>query len=115
MHMSQRDLPKRLDRYNARIDFQRVALTEADCLRLGNGPSFSVKTKRNDKNYGWFRENYGDRCWELDAMDPADLRFAVDFAICGLIDWNIWHRDDRAEKAETESIERVISDWPGPR
>jgi len=112
MRMSERDIPTRLDRYGGVIDFRRIALTKEHCRQLGTRPSFSVETKRRDSNYAWFKEHYGSRCWELDAMNPADLRAVVEQAIRECIDWDIWAQDDRVEAAELVSIEKVISTWP---
>jgi hypothetical protein len=72
MHMSEVDLPGRVGKYGGAVDITRIALTSADCTDAL--PSFSVETKRRDPRYSWFKRNYGDRCWELDAMNPNDLR-----------------------------------------
>jgi len=37
-------------------------------------PSFPAADKQKDMRYKWFVSRYGNRCWELDAMDPRDLR-----------------------------------------
>jgi hypothetical protein len=37
-------------------------------------PSFPASSKRKDPRYSWFVEHHGTRCWEIDAMDPRDLR-----------------------------------------
>ena len=55
-------------------------------------PSFPATDKRKDPRYKWFRSNYGDRCWELDAMDPNDLRDCVEKAIVELIEPVAWQR-----------------------
>ena len=44
-------------------------------------PSFPASDKRKDPRYKWFLANYGQECWELDAMDPNDLRDCVEAAI----------------------------------
>ena len=33
-------------------------------------PSFSASDKKKDPRYKWFVQNFGNRCWELDALDP---------------------------------------------
>ena len=48
-------------------------------------PSFPAADKKKDPRHDWFVENYGKRCWELDAMDPNDLRDCVEQAIIELI------------------------------
>jgi hypothetical protein len=70
LHMSEVDLPERLDRYGADADIERIALTETDVADPAL-PSFPAADKVNDPRYRWFVQNYGDRCWELDAMSPS--------------------------------------------
>ncbi len=74
LYMSEVDLPTRLARYGGRWQLKRIALVKADTRRL---PHFDVATKTDDPRYRWFVERYGRRCWELDAMDPNDLRDRV--------------------------------------
>jgi hypothetical protein len=70
MFMSEVDLPERFLKYGGdHIELKRIALT-SDQVR--NLPSFPAK--RKDPRYRWFIENYGRTCWELDALDPNDLR-----------------------------------------
>ena len=71
MYMSEVDLPKRIEKYDGVANVTRVALTREDCDGL---PSFDAETKIGDPRHAWFKENYGNTCWELDAMDPNDLR-----------------------------------------
>ena len=55
-------------------------------------PSFPAADKRKDPRYRWFVKNFGHRCWELDAMDPRDLRERVTEEIKELIDAEAWER-----------------------
>jgi hypothetical protein len=68
MFMSEQDLPARFAKYNGNhVKLRRIALTRE---QLNGLPSFPATDKRKDPRYEWFRNNYGDDCWELDAMDP---------------------------------------------
>ena len=87
MHISEIDLPDRLDRYGGEIEIVRIALLTDDAEHL---PGFSVEEKRKDPRYGWFVANHGRRCWELDAMSPVDLRARVKTEICSYIDEEAW-------------------------
>ena len=76
MFMSEEDLPNRLASYGGHhVTVRRIALTPEHLSGLS---SFPATDKRKDPRYKWFRSNYGDRCWELDAMDPNDLRDCVE-------------------------------------
>ena len=93
MFMSEEDLPNRFDKYDGdHIRVRRIALTQYQASDL---PSFPVTDKRKDPRYRWFVENHGDQCWELDAMDPNDLREIVTEAIQEQIEPDAWERCDR--------------------
>ena len=76
-------------------------------------PSFPASDKKKDPRYSWFVANYGNRCWELDAMDPNDLRACVQGQIEAQIEWEAWDRCETINKAELESLKTVIAKWGG--
>ena len=111
MYMSQADLPTRISDYGGHhITLTRVALTREHVRGL---PSFPATDKRKDPRYKWFRSNYGDRCWELDAMDPNDLRVCVERAIVALIEPVAWQRCEIINQAERESLQTILQKWGG--
>lgn len=107
MHMSEADLPGRLRRYGGRVTLRRIALTAEDIADPAL-PLFPAKS--TDSRYRWFVERYGTRCWELDTMNPNDLRARVEAHIRASIDWEAWERCRLAEKAEKDSINRVVGE-----
>ncbi len=87
----------RLNKYGGdHVELSRIALTRKQVRDL---PSFPAEDKKKDPRYDWFVANYGDLCWELDAMDPNDLRDCVEEAIKELIDPVAWERSERVNKA----------------
>jgi hypothetical protein len=107
--MSENDLPSRIGEYGGNhVTLIRVALTRHQTLQL---PSFPATDKRKDPRYKWFCANYGDRCWELDAMDPNDLRDCVEAAIDNLIEREAWERCENVNRAEQESMKTVLEGW----
>jgi hypothetical protein len=109
LFMSEEDLPARLAEYNGHhIDVRRIALTREHVNGL---PSFPATDKRKDPRYPWFVKNYGKRCWELDAMDPNDLRDCVEREIEKLIEPVAWQRCEVINKAEQESLKTIIAKW----
>lgn len=109
MCMSEHDLPKRIKEYNGdHITLKRIALTAE---QTGPLPSFSVETKSRDTRYKWFKQTFGDRCWELDAMDPRQLRSLVETEINALIDRDLWDRQEAKEAREKKSIETLLRWW----
>ena len=109
LHMSAVDLPRRLSEYGAVVMLSRIALTDSDANR--GLPQFAVEEKCSDPRYRWFRENYGERCFELDALDPNELRQRVESHIAAQIDFDVWNRCKSIEAAEHESLIRVIGSW----
>jgi hypothetical protein len=109
LHMSEVDMPARLQRYGGRIDLVRVALTADDAtLQL---PSFPASDKTKDARYKWFVQRYGQTCWELDALNPVMLRGRVSAAIEQYINWEAWLRCDEVEAAEQRSLEKILGTW----
>ena len=110
MFMSEVDLPERLAKYNGdHVQVKRIALTQAH----HSLPWFPASDKKGDTRYPWFVRNYGDRCWELDALDPNDLRALVRKAIRRKIEPIAWKRCAVVEKAERESLRHVLDSWKG--
>ena len=109
MNMSEHDLPKRLEEYNGdHVTVRRIALTREQVAGL---PSFPATDKKKDTRYSWFVRNYGARCWEIDAMDPRDLRDCVKDAIEAEIEPEAWERCDRVNRAEQQSLKTIIAKW----
>src|SRR5262249_14987932 len=115
MNMSEVDLPKRFSKYDGdHVTLKRIALTRE---QVGTLPSFPASDKGpkngkgGDPRYRWFVRNYGKRCWELDAMDPNDLRNCVKREIKKLIEPVAWKRCEVVNRAERESLRTVLDNW----
>ena len=112
LFMSEADLPSRLSKYDGdHVELRRIALSRDQVRGL---PSFPVTDKRKDPRYEWFRSRYGDRCWELDAMDPNDLRAIVQSEIVALIEPTAWERCDLVNKVEQDSLRDILDKWVAP-
>ena len=111
MHMSQIDLPSRFSKYDGdHVTLTRIALTRE---QLDGLLSFPAADKLKDPRYKWFVKNYGKRCWELDAMDPNDLRSCVRREIKRLIEPVAWKRCEDVNRAEQESLRTILKNWRG--
>jgi hypothetical protein len=112
MFMSEEDLPARFERYDGdHVTVRRIALMPEHVVDL---PSFPASEKTKDTRYNWFVSRYGARCWELDAMDPNNLRHCVEAAIMGLIEPEAWERCMHINKAEQESLRHILDKWKTP-
>jgi hypothetical protein len=112
MFMSEEDLPNRLAEYGGdHVELRRIALLRDHVTDL---PSFPAADKKKDPRHKWFVANHGQRCWELDAMDPNDLRDCVETAIMALIEPVAWKRCEVVNKAEQESLKTILGKWGAP-
>jgi hypothetical protein len=123
MCMSEVDLPERLARYgaiNAReLDepdgegmfvLDRVALTRTQ-IADHQLPGFNAGTKTGDSRYDWYVRHYGYACHELDALDPNDLRAAVEAAILDHLDADAWANAERINELEKDSLFAFRRSW----
>ena len=101
LHMSVKDLPRRLLEYGGNVRILRLALTAMD-VDMPELPSFEAASKRGDPRYRWYVDHYGSRCWELDALSPVLLRNRVSQAIHDRLDLRAW------AQAEARSEERRV-------
>jgi hypothetical protein len=109
MHMSDVDLPSRLEKYDGgHVEIRRIALLLPQTRGL---PSFPASDKVDDPRYKWFVKNYGKKCWELDAMNPNDLRDCVEREILKLIEPVAWKRCEVVNRAEKESLSTILKGW----
>jgi hypothetical protein len=109
MFMSEEDLPKRLDNYDGHhVKLRRIALTQKQTSGL---ESFPATDKKDDTRYPWFIRNYGEKCWELAAMDPRVLRNCVEREIRKLIEPKAWALCEAVNEAELDSLKSVIGNW----
>jgi hypothetical protein len=101
-----------LEKYGGdHVQLKRIALVGD----LGSLPSFPASDKKKDPRYKWFVERYGNKCWELDAVDPNDLRDRVTEEIVALIEPKAWKRCDKINRAEQESLRTILDKWRGGR
>jgi hypothetical protein len=111
-HMSDVDLPENRFLWEGiEVEIRRLALDPTDPAQRAL-PAFPAADKQTDTRYTWFREVHGDTCWEVDAMNPNNLRTLVQRAIEGYIDWDAWFRCEQVEQAEQRSLREILSQWP---
>jgi len=109
LHMSELDLPARIGRYGGAVHIERIALLEEDVS--GDLPSFDAATKTGDPRHRWFVDNYGERCWELDAMSPVLLRQRTKAFIFCALDRDAWAHAVAIEAVEVASMKAFSKSW----
>ena len=66
-----RDIVDRLETFGTKVEFHRVALNMDQVEQYGLPPNFA---KEEDPRFKDYKAKYGEKCWELDALDPVTLR-----------------------------------------
>lgn len=106
--MSDIDIPGRLARYGGRATIIRLALDDRDIQADSTLPWFPVADKASDSRYKWFVKQHGQRCWEVDALPPPDLRDRLDAAIESTLDVDAWNHAVFIEQQETDSMKNIM-------
>ena len=107
MQMSEVDIPKRFYGYGGCGDIRRIAITQDDF----HCQSFSVYEKTTDTRFEWFLKRFGDECWELDAMNPNDLRERTEEQIRACLDLLKWEKAKEIEAVEVASMREFHDEW----
>ena len=113
LHMSELDLPDRLQRYGGNVELVRVAIARQDTNSKAGVPHFSAHDKERDPRYWWFLNHYGERCHELDALNPVILRSRIENEIKMRLDLDAWNHAIQIEAAEIDSMNHLMKHWPG--
>lgn len=94
--------------HHARRPFtwQRLGVLESDFEAFNLLP---LEVKRTDSRAKRFLAECGDRCAELDALPPTELRRRVETAILSHVDQAAWERVQLVENAEREALATVLN------
>ena len=109
-HMSDVDIPERLTRYGGEAELVRLAVTPEQIAAHALA-TFAAHDKAKDARYRWFLDTHGERCCELDALDPNILRDLLTHAITARIDRERWERAQLVERVEAVNIHEFLTTW----
>ena len=94
------------------FSWKRIGIVDTDF----NNPEilgFSIKGDHNSKawktRYGAYLDKYGDRCVEIDALEPRVIRERMRDVIESHIDQEEWQRWKLSEKAQKESLQTYMA------
>jgi len=106
----ERDLKEKLNRYSGgvRFEWERIAICEEDFDREN---LIALPIKKSDNRAKEFLRKHGERCAELDALPPNELRRRVRLCIEENINPEQWERLQLIERNEQEAIASVIGNW----
>jgi hypothetical protein len=104
-----RDLRDRLSLYVRQgVNVQRVALNMDQVEAFQPPPN---PAKESDKRFDAYRREYGDQCWELDALPPKELARLTREAIEEHIDWRQWAESTTAIEQSKASLRKLVGAW----
>ena len=107
-----RDLQTRFNNYGSdysfEVELKRVALNFAQVEEYSLLPA---PTKITDSRAAAYIDQYGDDCWELDAIEPNVLVELVQAAVENEItDWDAWDEIKDRDKRQRGEIQETIED-----
>jgi hypothetical protein len=73
-------------------------------------PNFA---KESDKRFEAYRRQYGDQCWELDALPPEELARLTRASIEEHIDGPQWRDSTAAIEEKQASLRKLVGAWEG--
>lgn len=106
-----RDITERLEMFAGEpIDVVRAALNKKQIERFRPPPN---PAKQTDSRFAGYRETYGDKSWELDALDPKQLDAIVTAEIEARKDWARWNSSILREEAGRQELAAVRDRFHG--
>jgi hypothetical protein len=106
-----RDIQDRLSLFTGNVEdgvqVKRIALTMDQVNELNPPPNPAKLT--DARSTGYIRE-YGDKSWELDAIEPRQLVELVKGEIENYIDYDAWKKVEEQEEKDKKSIMALAKD-----
>jgi hypothetical protein len=92
-----RDIRDRLKMFGSVVTLHRIALNMDQIRELNPPPNFA---KLTDSRCASYLEEYGDKSWELDALEPAYMSDLVETWILKFRDEEVWNEMIQREEYE---------------
>lgn len=97
------DIQSRLSRYGSHAKVKRIALTYTQVRQFGLEP---MPTKISDSRWKEYSLQYGNQCWELDALPPNELQNIIRDAIKAHIDVSRWNKTFKEIEKERLALQK---------
>jgi len=91
------------------IHVDRIALNMDQVLEYSPPPA---PAKVKDLRYEGYVKNYGDECWELDALHPSIINTMITERLDDIVDAEAWKKDDERRTEERKNLEACYKLWP---
>jgi hypothetical protein len=104
-----RDIRARLELYTREsVEVRRLGLNRDQVRRYRLPPNFA---KEADTRYDAYVREFGEECWELDALRPDVLNALVRTELETLVDERAWRRAAAAEKRNRGKLAKAANEW----
>lgn len=104
-----RDIVDRIqETFNVDIDFERIALTMSQVEQYDPPPN---PAKITDSRAGKYIDIYGDKSWELDALEPQVMAELIKGQVVDLIDFDQWDKDTKRKEDGIANLLEVSRNW----
>jgi hypothetical protein len=90
------------------IEVRRLALNMDQVERYNPPPNFAKET---DTRFAAYAEQFGDQCWELDALAPPVLAGLIRDELDQMIDAPLWRKREKEEERNRALLTRVSENW----
>jgi len=113
LDMSESDIPTRFQTFLSKygqdpVEIRRVALNLDQVEKYNPPPNFAKET---DARYGAYRKKYGDKCWEVDALDPRTLIALIQAEVDDMKDAGLYTEMEAREADEREQLSKASDRW----
>lgn len=100
-----RDISNRYEIFTGQeLAIERIALNLNQVEQYDPPPNFA---KESDSRYEGYRRQYGEDCWELDALDPRVIHELIETAINQNRDAKLWEEDTEQQEKEKGQLQKI--------
>lgn len=103
-----RDIVDRLNVFGVIPQFQRIALNY-DQIELYNPPP--NPTKLTDSRCQGYMREFGEECWELDALKPEIIEELIRNTVLEYCDMSLFEKARQRENETRQMLKKVATDW----
>lgn len=104
-----RDIKDRLELFTGdAIRFERLALNMDQVEQYDPPPN---PAKITDSRAAAYIAEFGDKSWELDALEPSVLSDLIETSVYGLRDEDLWEKEEQLEDEERVGLLLAATNW----
>ena len=103
-----RDIQERLNLFGAKVEVKRIALTMEQINQFQPPPNFA---KEKDSRFKEYAEKYGDKSWELDALEPQIIENLINKEVIALRDDSIYKERCKYEEEGRQDLQLLYQHY----